>query len=173
MLSENLIDDLEQIEDESSHILHFWSPFETNITKAYEFLPDGLLFTMLSTALSYFAYGILRIFNRIVFDFKVVGKENLKLVKGRKNNRFKSCSSYGLYNDSVFAIFQIPLTIQLLNLILEFQWCDTLFAYSMLFLSQNLFMQKQSLLKLLISYCKMEKLCIFTLKVPYGLITKK
>lgn len=99
MLSENIIDDLEQIEDESSHVLHFWSPFVPNITKDYEFVPNSLLFNILSYALLSFAFFVLSIFNKIVFGFKIVGKQNLKSVKGRKNNSIKSCSPYGLHND--------------------------------------------------------------------------
>lgn len=88
MLLENVTDDFEQIEDESSHVLHFWSPFRTNVTKNYNFIPNGFLFHILSTGLFYFAYAVLSIFNKLVFGFKIVGKENLKSVKGRKNNSF-------------------------------------------------------------------------------------
>ena len=83
MLSENIIDDLEQIEDESSHVLHFWSPFNTDVTKDYDFVPNSF---------------VLSIFNRIVLGFKIIGKENLKSIKGRKSNSIKPCSSNGLYN---------------------------------------------------------------------------
>lgn len=99
MLSENIIDDLEQIEDESSHVLHFWSPFNANVTKDYEFVPNNLLFNIFSYALLSFACFVLSIFNKIVFGFKIIGKKNLKSVKGRKNNSIKPCSSYGLHND--------------------------------------------------------------------------
>lgn len=99
MLSENIIDDLEQIEDESSHILHFWSPFNTNVTKDYNFVPNSFLFNILSYALLSFACFVLSIFNKIAFSFKIIGKENLKSVKGRKNNSIKSCSPIRLYND--------------------------------------------------------------------------
>lgn len=98
MLSENIIDDLEQIEDESSHVLHFWSPFDSNVSEDYDFVPNGILFNIFSTALLCFAYTVLSIFNKIVFGFKIVGKENLKSVKGRKSNNIKPCSSYGLHN---------------------------------------------------------------------------
>lgn len=98
MLSENIIDDLEQIEDESSHVLHFWSPFNANVSKDYNFVPNGILFNIFSTALLCFAYTVLSVFNKLVFGFKIVGKENLKSVKGRKDNSIKPCSSYGLYN---------------------------------------------------------------------------
>lgn len=88
MLLENASSDFEQIEDESSHVLHFWSPYKTEVTKDYDFTPNGLLFNILSYSLLYFAYAILSVFNRLVFGFKIVGKENLKSVKGRKNNSF-------------------------------------------------------------------------------------
>lgn len=107
MLLENVIDDFEQVEDESSHVLHFWSPCKTDVNKDYDFTPNGLLFSICSTALTWFAYIVLTIFNKIVFGFKITGKENLKLVKGRKNNSIKSCSSNGLYYGSVFLIFLI------------------------------------------------------------------
>lgn len=86
MQSEIVIDDLEQIENESAHVLHFWSPFKIEITKNYDFVPNGFLFNMLSTGLLHFAYIVLSIFNKIIFGFKIVGKENLKSVEGRKNN---------------------------------------------------------------------------------------
>ncbi len=98
MLSENIIDDLEQIEDESSHVLHFWSPFDTNVTKNYNFVPNSLLFNIPSYALLSFACFVLSIFNKIAFGFKIIGKENLKSIKGRKSNSIKPCSSNGLYN---------------------------------------------------------------------------
>ncbi len=98
MLSENIIDDLEQIEDESSHVLHFWSPFNTDVTKDYDFVPDNFLFNIFSYTLLSFACFVLSIFNKIAFGFKIVGKQNLKSVKGRKSNSIKSCSSNGLYN---------------------------------------------------------------------------
>ena len=99
MLSENIIDNLEQIEDESSHVLHFWSPFDTDITKDYDFVPNNFLFNILSYTLLSFACFVLSIFNKIMFGFKIVGKKNLSSVKGRKNNNIKSYSPYGLYND--------------------------------------------------------------------------
>lgn len=122
MLLENAIDDFEQIEDESSHVLHFWSPCKTEVTKDYDFIPNGLLFHILSSGLLYFAYAILSIFNRLVFGFKIEGKENLKSVKGRKSNCFQPCSSIRLHHGSVLLISLVLCITQLLNPILEFLW---------------------------------------------------
>lgn len=98
MLSESIIDNLEEIEDEASHVLHFWSPFNTDVTKDYAFVPNNFLFNIFSYALFCFACFVLSIFNRIILGFKIIGKENLKSIKGRKSNSIQSCSSVRLYN---------------------------------------------------------------------------
>lgn len=73
-----------EIEDESSHIMHLWSPFKLSIDENYDFTPTHLFFKIPSTLLYYFAYYVLIVFNKIVFNFKIEGKENIEKIKSGK-----------------------------------------------------------------------------------------
>lgn len=73
-----------EMEDESSHIMHLWSPFKLNLDEDYDFVPNHPLFKILSTLLYYFAYYVLIVFNKLFFNFKIDGKENIEKIKTGK-----------------------------------------------------------------------------------------
>ena len=45
------------------------------------------------------AVPILFVVDKVFFDYKVVGKENVKKVPGGKNNNFESYTLFRLYNE--------------------------------------------------------------------------
>ena len=79
-------DDLYEYENipEDSHILHLWEPLDFPVDSNYKFIHDGPIFTLLSDLIYTVFWPILSIFTKLVFNFNITGKENLKLVEGGK-----------------------------------------------------------------------------------------
>lgn len=124
----SLEDNLE-IEEEASHILHFWSPFNVKTDENYQFVPDSFLFKITSNLLFSFAYFVLVIFNKVVFHFQITGKEKLKQIPGAKitiSNHIHpmDCSMIGIANfpnktyfPTLESNFGIPLVRHLIKLL--------------------------------------------------------
>lgn len=76
LVSENII-------DENEHIIDLWEPLEFNITEKYEYVPKSIIFNAISSIIYYgIAYPILSILFKIMYDFKIEGRENLETVEG-------------------------------------------------------------------------------------------
>jgi len=114
---------------DDAHLLHLWEPLEFEIDEDYKFINNGFLFSIFSNLLYLIAYPILTIFNKLVFGFKVVGKENYKKVKGSKitvSNHVHAmdCTMIGTmtipcktYFTSLASNFKIPIVNTLIRLL--------------------------------------------------------
>lgn len=73
-------DELEKIENE--HIINLWQPLEFKIDKEYEYIVKNKISMFFSNVLYYgIAFPVLKILNKLVYDLKIEGKENLKKFK--------------------------------------------------------------------------------------------
>ena len=69
----------ELVQDENEDIIHLYEPLEFNIDENYQYINDGKIFSFFSNLLYYgIAFPILTILNKIVYDLKIEGKENIK-----------------------------------------------------------------------------------------------
>lgn len=75
-------DELDINDDEQ--LFHMWEPLNFKIKDDYEFIKEKNLFNAISDILCILIYPILWIINKIMFGFRIEGKENLKKVKGGK-----------------------------------------------------------------------------------------
>ena len=80
-MEKNCID--ENIElSQNEDIIHMNEPLEFNIDEKYQYIKDGKLFSFFSNLLYYgLAFPVLTILNKIVYDLKIQGKENIKDLK--------------------------------------------------------------------------------------------
>ncbi len=71
-------------DDENKNIIHLWTPCEFNIDENYEYVPkENTLFSLCSDFIYYgIAYPVLTILLKIIYNFKIEGKENIKNIKG-------------------------------------------------------------------------------------------
>ena len=77
-----MIEDLEEVQDENEDIIHMYEPVELNIDEKYQYIKDGKVFSFFSNLLYYgIAVPVLTILNKIIYDLKIEGKENIKNVK--------------------------------------------------------------------------------------------
>ena len=76
--SEEESNKLEQNED----VIHLWEPLEVNLDSNYKYINDGKIFSFFSNLLYYgLAFPVLTVLNKIVYDLKIEGKENIKNLK--------------------------------------------------------------------------------------------
>ena len=69
----------ELVQDENEDIIHLYEPLEFNISENYKYINDGKVFSFFSNLLYYgIAFPVLTILNKIVYDLKIDGKENIK-----------------------------------------------------------------------------------------------
>ena len=125
---ERVLTDYEDL-PEDSHVLHLWEPLPSNVDSNYSFVHDGFLFNLISSLLYVIVYPILWVFTRLVFDFRIEGKENLKAIDGAKitvsnHVHFLDCVMSALANfpkktyfTSLESNFQIPLVHTLITLL--------------------------------------------------------
>ena len=77
-----MIEDLEEVQDENEDIIHMYEPLDLNIDERYQYIKEGKLFSFFSNLLYYgIAVPVLTILNKIIYDLKIEGKENVKNVK--------------------------------------------------------------------------------------------
>ena len=126
---ENL-DKIENIEDENEHIIDLWEPLEFNIDERYEYVPKSIIFSFLSNGVYYgIAYPILKLIMKIVYDFKIEGKENIRNLKEgavtvSNHVLFLDCAMVGLaygfkkvYFTTLEGSFKIPFVRKLIKLL--------------------------------------------------------
>ncbi len=71
-------DNLEQNED----VIHLWEPLEVKLDSNYKYINDEKIFSFFSNLLYYgLAFPVLTVLNKIVYDLKIEGKENIKNLK--------------------------------------------------------------------------------------------
>ncbi len=117
---------------DDEHVLHLWEALDFEISDNYEFVNTSPLFLLFSNLLYTIAFPILYIFNKLVFNFKVYGRQNILKVKTGKitisnHAHIMDCTMIGLINYpyktyflSLKSNFKIPVVniiIRLLNAI--------------------------------------------------------
>ena len=75
-------DDEQQLGSEDEHVLHFWQPFHFVTPEGYDYTRNSFWHRFEAFLLRSFAAFILEGLNRVLFGFKITGRENLKAVKG-------------------------------------------------------------------------------------------
>ncbi len=79
MQLENIEEIEENLAKEDEHIINMWTPLDLEIDGDYEYVNDGILFKLFSTILYVIALPIVYIYNKIMYNFKIYGRENLMI----------------------------------------------------------------------------------------------
>lgn len=124
------LEELENVQDENEHIIDLWEPLEFNIDENYEYVPKSKVFSLLSNGLYYgIAFPILKVLMKIVYDFKIEGKENIRNLKEgavtvSNHVLFLDCAMVGLaygfkkvYFTTLEGSFKIPFVRKLIKLL--------------------------------------------------------
>lgn len=118
-----------QSEIDKENIYHLWEPLDSPINDDYEFANHSIVFYLFSNLLYIIAYPILFLLNKIVFNFRIVGKENLDCIKTGKitiANHINplDCTMMGITNfpnkvyfTSLENNFKIPVIKQIITLL--------------------------------------------------------
>ena len=70
------------IQNENEDVIHMYEPLELNIDEKYQYIKEGKVFSFFSNFLYYgIAFPVLKILNKIIYDLKIEGKENIKNLK--------------------------------------------------------------------------------------------
>lgn len=65
--------------NENDDVIHMYEPLELNIDEKYQYIKEGKFFSSFSNLLYYgVAFPVLTILNKIIYDLKIEGKENIK-----------------------------------------------------------------------------------------------
>lgn len=75
-------DEEQTLESEEEHVLHFWQPFHFITPEGYDYRRNFILYRIESLLLRSFAAFILEGLNRVLFGFRITGRENLKAIRG-------------------------------------------------------------------------------------------
>lgn len=123
--TENII-----VEDENSDIIHLWEPLDFNINDEYKYIQNGIFFSICSFLLYYgIAFPVLKIVTKILYDFKIEGKENIRNLKEgaisvSNHVLFLDCAMVGLasgfkkiYFTTREGSFKIPFVRKLIKLL--------------------------------------------------------
>ena len=123
-------DDIELVQNENEDIIHLYEPLEFKIDAGYEYIKNGKVFSLFSNLLYYgIAFPILTILNKIVYDLKIEGKENIKnlqtgAVSVSNHVLFLDCTMVGLsfglkkiYFTTREGSFKIPFVRKLIKLL--------------------------------------------------------
>ena len=118
------------MENENEDIIHMYEPLELNIDEKYQYIKDGKVFSFFSNLLYYgLAFPVLTILNKIVYDLKIEGKENIKNLKSgaisvSNHVLFLDCTMVGLafgfkkvYFTTREGSFKIPFIRKLIKLL--------------------------------------------------------
>ena len=72
----------EEIQNENDDVIHMYEPLELHIDEKYQYIKEGKIFSFFSNLLYYgLAFPVLTILNKIIYDLKIEGKENIKNLK--------------------------------------------------------------------------------------------
>lgn len=124
------VDSIELKENENEHIIKNWEPLAFDIDEKYEYVPKEKIFSVLSDIVYYgIAFPILKIVNKIIYDLKIEGKENIReLEEGAisisNHVLVLDCSMVGLacgkkrvYYSTLEDNFKIPFVRKLIKLL--------------------------------------------------------
>lgn len=78
MQLENIEEIEENLLNEDEHVISMWTPLDLDINDDYKFINNGFLFNIFSTILYIIAVPLLFVYNKIMYNFKIYGRENLK-----------------------------------------------------------------------------------------------
>ncbi len=117
-------------ERKENDIIKMWMPYKDKVNVNYKFISNNIFFKIISNILLYLiAIPILYILNKVVFGYKVKGRENIKLVKGAKiticnHIHFLDCTMCAialcptkLYFPTIADNFRIPVVKTLIKLL--------------------------------------------------------
>ena len=126
------IEELENLEqNENANIIDLWTPCEFNIDEIYEYVPkEDSIFSICSDFIYYgIAYPILKVITKIIYDFKIEGKENIEnledgAISVSNHVLFLDCAMIGLafkdkkiYYTTQEESFKIPFVRKLIKLL--------------------------------------------------------
>ncbi len=73
----------EAIEEPTENVMEVWHPLKFDVNKKYKYVPTNTFFRIISWIVYYIiAVPILSILLKLVYDFKIEGKENLENLQG-------------------------------------------------------------------------------------------
>lgn len=73
----------EAIEEPTENVMEVWHPLKFDVNEKYKYVPTNIFFRIISWILYYIiAVPILSIILKLVYDFKIEGKENIKNLQG-------------------------------------------------------------------------------------------
>ena len=73
---------IELMPDENEDVIQMYEPLELNLDENYQYIKTGTMFSFFSNLLYYgVAFPVLTVLNKIVYDLKIEGKENIKNLK--------------------------------------------------------------------------------------------
>ena len=111
------------------HIFHMWEPLKFEIKENYNYISNNLIFNIASDMLCAIIAPILWVLNKVLFGFRIEGKENLKKVTNGKitvSNHIHpmDCTMNGLVNfpertyyPTLSSNFQIPFIRHLIRIL--------------------------------------------------------
>ncbi len=120
----------ELVPNENEDIIHIYEPLEFDIDEDYQYIKEGKIFSFFSNLVYYgIAFPILTILNKIVYDLKIEGKENIKklqtgAISVSNHVLFLDCTMVGLafglkkvYFTTREGSFKIPFVRKLIKLL--------------------------------------------------------
>ena len=73
----------EAIEEPTENVMEVWHPLKFDVNEKYKYVPTNIFFRIISLIVYYIiAVPILSILLKLVYDFKIEGKENIKNLQG-------------------------------------------------------------------------------------------
>lgn len=149
MQLENIETIEENLENEDEHILNMWTPLDIEIDEDYDYVKEGILFKAASTLLYIIVWPILVIYNKVMYNFKIYGRENLTKIKTGKitvSNHVHpmDCTMNAIANTpkslyfvSIKSNFEIPVIRHIIRLLHAFPIPDGVCNKEKFFLSIN------------------------------------
>ena len=68
-----------KMQNENEDIIHMYEPLDLKLDKNYKYIKKGKVFSFFSNLLYYgIAFPVLTVLNKIIYDLKIEGKENIK-----------------------------------------------------------------------------------------------
>lgn len=122
----------EEMINEDEHIINMWTPLDIKIDEDYKFINESLLFNIASILLYLIALPLLWIYNKVMYNFKIYGRENLSNIETGKitvSNHVHpmDCTMnaianapYSLYFPTLKSNFEIPVIRHIIKLLHAF-----------------------------------------------------
>lgn len=68
---------------DEKHVVKMWTPFHIKVDETYKFIPENKAFIRFSNGFKSIAVPLLKAFNKLVFNLKIEGRENLEPLRGK------------------------------------------------------------------------------------------